>query len=164
MPKSHDQVLTVEEAPPEATPQPAPLLDFPEPIGPADLTAVVEDIAPGMTEAEYSDLYRVAHNDNAKFDFMKAVYAARNIKEAPAALPPVAPRILEQTRAEMAAGAAAVAANAAQQGARRPTPPTPADGTTASVFRPEDFDEYKNTFKSPVQTTSKDAGGKRAMG
>lgn len=164
MPKSQDQVLTVEEVHEETPPAPAPLLDFPEPIGPADLTALVEDVGPGLTDEQYTDLYRTAHNDNAKFDFTKAVYAARNKPEVVTPTPPIAPRIQDQTRAEMAAGQAAVAAAEAQKAFRRPPVPTPADGTTASVFRPEEFDEYKSTFKSPVQTTSKDAGGRRAMG
>jgi len=164
MPKTKDNLLTVEEAPEPPMPGPSPLVDFQEPIAPKDLVAAVEDAPEVVLTPEQLDaMHAAARRDNDKFNFVQRVMEARKPKQEDAVSQPVAPRILDQTKAEMEEGRAQVTRHAAQQ-ASRPKPVTsPSEGTNQAVFRPGDFTEYKNTFKSPQQTVSKDSGA-RAMG
>lgn len=70
--------------------------------------------------------------------------------------PPPTVRQAEQTRLEMEAGRRAVQRAEASQ-SFRPNQTDPTEGTNTPVYRPGDVDEYRNTFKSPVMTKSKDA-------
>lgn len=157
-----------EPNPPEETVQ-SGLVDFAEPPAAHDPTLLaaittVEEIEqvqepsrPVISPEQYEELQRVAKLEDEKRDFLLKVAAARKQPVENIATPPVAERILEQTKAEMAAGAALVAKHGAAM-ARRPAPaPDRWDGNNnQSVLRPEAFDEYRTQFKTPGQTPSKD--------
>jgi cell division septation protein DedD len=75
---------------------------------------------------------------------------------------PVPALIAEQTRLEMEAGRKANEHHAAIQAIppRRIDPPRGVvEPKTVPVFRPGDVDEYRDTFKSPVQTQDKQRTG-----
>jgi hypothetical protein len=110
-------------------------------------TAVIED-APDVVEAshglsneEFYRLHAAATQENDKADFMKRLITAR---QAPAPVlnlekPQMSERVMEQTNAELAAGAALVEKHAAQQANRAPHPVDKGEGNTVSVFRPADY-------------------------
>lgn len=88
-----------------------------------------------------------AGRDETKRDFTLKVLAARAKKEEPPAPPPpLAPRMAEQTNAEIEAGRKMNAHHAALQ-VHRPKPPGPEHGEKhQAVFRPADYvpDPKKN--------------------
>lgn len=144
-----------------ASPDKSAPINFAEPISAADQTAAVADNPQDqlISEAQMAELQRVARHDNVKRDFTLKVLAARQPPPPDAPPPPLAPRVVDQTNAEIAAGRKMNEHHAALQ-ARRPAQVqnTKVDGHTVSVYRPEEFDEYKASFKSQGQTVSKDAG------
>lgn len=143
------------------------LKDFaaqPAPKPAEDVTAAVTEQPPAkqveqplISPEQLAKLQQEASRENDKQDFIKRVMEARkpDPKYTPAAPGPVAPRIVEQTNAEMMAGQALVAKNAELQAKRVPPPPDKSEGRTVEVLRPPEFREYKNSFKSPGQTPDK---------
>jgi len=138
------QAASVETGLEVAQPQSDPI-NFEEPVSAADLTAGVadtpEEARPLLTEAQMLALQAEASRDDTKRDFTLKVLAARAKKEdEPAPPPPLAPRVVDQTNAEILEGRRLNAHHAALQ-ARRPSvpPPTAADGKTVAVFRPGDY-------------------------
>lgn len=118
-------------------------ISFEEPISAADLTAGVgdkpEDALPPISQAELAELQRVAGHENAQRDFTHAVLAARTPPPEPVAPPPLAPRIVDQTNAEIEAGRKMNAHHAALA-VHRPAPVLQEHGEkTVAVFRPNDF-------------------------
>lgn len=95
-------------------------------------------------------------------EFEAAVLKAREVPEKVIIPPAPTERQAERTRLEQEAGRRRIAVNEAQLAYRNPGTAVPdarelaAQPTTTPVFRPNDFDEYKTTFKSPAQTVSKD--------
>ena len=83
---------------------------------------------------------RVAALEAEKQAFYKRIADARAAGiPAPIITQPVPPRIMAQTQAEMAAGAAQVAKHAAEMGKRIIPVTLPTDGTMTPVFRPGDY-------------------------
>ncbi len=125
-----------EEVLPEASVQ---TIDFPEPPGVADQTVIVHSDREVVTDAQMAALRAAAEQDNTKRDFTLAVLEARRPIEPELVPQPIAPRIVDQTNAEMAAGRAAVA-KADEHYARHGRPKSQEEVTnTVSVFRPEDY-------------------------
>lgn len=131
-------------APPKSDP-----ISFEEPVSVADLTAGVgdkpEDAVPLVTADQLRSLQSEADRDNTKRDFTLKVLAARAKEVQPEqAPPPLAPRIAEQTNAEIAAGRKMNAHHEALQ-VHRPKP-DPTNEKHQSVFRPGDYvpDPKKN--------------------
>lgn len=171
MPKqSTPQAAPTQAPPPEATDQSAPI-QFADPVSPADLTAgtgetpaaavaaVEATLAPqekpielGITDKEMSALQAEANRDNIKKDFFDKVHAAR-VKEhqEPAAPPPIAPRIVDQTNAELQAGAALVAKNEELRVRRSPPVPDNTEGKNTAVFRPGDYVPNQRKGQGNVQ-------------
>lgn len=124
-------------------------------------TLVTDTMPEQHAVTEYpKDLYSEAHSENTKRDFMRKVAEARAPKPEPPPPQPVAPRIMEQTRLEMEAGAERVRL-AELERVNRPKPmPEKGDGTNTPVLRPDAYDEYVKSFRSQAQTVSKDALGR----
>lgn len=126
----------------------------PAPKAAEPVTAAVTAEAPKVAEQPLVDpklmeaLQKEANRENDKIDFMAKVMRARepNPKDLPAPPPPVAPRVVEQTNAELAAGAAMVAKNTALAAKRVPPPPDKSEGTSVEVLRPARYipDPKKN--------------------
>ncbi len=117
-------------------------IDFIDPVSAADLKIVAHEDREVVSEAQMSQLRAAADNDDLKRDFTLQVLAARQLaqdSDKPPPPQPIAPRIQEQTNAEMAAGRAAVA-KADEHYSRhgRPQAPDQPEGTVA-VFRPDDY-------------------------
>jgi hypothetical protein len=118
-------------------------------------------VSPAL-DALAKDEARIAVLEADKQAFYQRVLDAKQAGLPATPVPqPIPERILVQTQAEMAAGAAAVAVHAEAQGRRIITPQTPRPGvvepTTTPVFVPGSHNEYAGTFKSPAQTVSKDS-------
>ncbi len=129
----------VSETATETPSQPPQMINFAEPLAPADLTAGVSDKAdePLLTAADLKALHAQAHRDDEKRDFtLKVLEARAPVNTEPVEMPVIADRILEQTRLEMEAGRK-MNDHHASLAVHRP-PPAPDKGTTA-VFRPEDY-------------------------
>jgi hypothetical protein len=140
MPSPQEQDQPVETGLSAAAPQPnSDPIHFAEPISEAEQTAVVSD-EPTITEAQMNALQAEAARDDTKRDFTLKVLEARAKKdEPPAAPPPLAPRMADQTNAEIEAGRKMNEHHASLQ-ARRPVHvPTQADGKSTAVFRPGDY-------------------------
>lgn len=83
-----------------------------------------------------------AEQDEKRVEFMKRYYAAREETAFPRVMTqPVAPAVAEQTKAEMAAGAALNSHHASLRGGRVNTPPVDVAGGAkmVPVFRPADY-------------------------
>lgn len=131
--------LEVAQAP---APQQSEPISFEEPVSAADLTAGVgdkpEDAVPLVTAEQLRALQTEADRDNTKRDFTLKVLAARAKEAQPEqAPPPLAPRIAEQTNAEIAAGRKMNEHHAALQ-VHRPKP-DPTNEKHQAVFRPGDY-------------------------
>lgn len=127
----------------EAAQEPSAPINFEEPISAADLTAGVadtpEEARPLLTEAQMLALQGEAARDDTKRDFTLKVLAARAKKEEePPAPPPLAPRVVDQTNAEILAGRAMNEHHAALQ-ARRPPVEKQRGEKHEAVFRPADY-------------------------
>lgn len=118
-------------------------IQFKEPVSAADQVAVVADSPQEQAISEKSlDILRAAaNNEDLKRDFTLKVLAARaKHDEAPAATPSLAPRVIDQTNAEMEAGRKMNEHHAALAVHRPAAPaPHPNEATTTSVFRPADY-------------------------
>lgn len=137
-----------EATPPKASPPAAPTTD-----------------ASAANIPEYPrELYDEASIENEHRDFNDRLLKARLPNQGKPAYetPPVPDAVVKQTDLEMKAGAERVkhfenleherkglAARTKEAWEKTPAANTP-------VFRPPDFSEYRNTFKSPAQTPSKD--------
>lgn len=136
---------TAPDNPPEQS-QPINFADTTEPKVAAVVTDEApegfQDPVPEITERELYTLQREAQRENEKRDFFAKLQAARAPKPQPEYVPPpLAPRLAEQIKAELAAGAAAVARHEENR-ARRPQPapnPEPWEGKVEAVFRPRDY-------------------------
>ncbi len=148
MPTNDPQTEMPTETGLEATPEPAPLINFEDPIAEADQVAVVADNpqAQAISEKHLAELHAAASRENAARDFTNNVLAARaKANEPPPPPAPVPPQIQAQTNAEMEAGRQAVAKHAAQM-AKYPRPPVEDETRATPVFRPSDYvpDPKKN--------------------
>lgn len=144
MPETSQEQLveTGLEAVAEATQPKSDPINFEEPISAADLTAGVadkpEDATPVVSVEQLRALQNEAERDNTKRDFTIKVLAARQKNDEPEQPPPpLAPRIAEQTNAEIAAGRKMNAHHAALQ-VHRPKVEPELDKHQA-VFRPGDY-------------------------
>lgn len=122
--------------------KPSPPISFAEPVSEKDLTAGVgdkpEDAVPVVTADQLAALQKEADRDNTKRDFTLKVLEARKQNDQPeAAPPPLAPRIAEQTNAEIEAGRKMNAHHAALA-VHRP-PPDHTNEKHQAVFRPGDY-------------------------
>lgn len=127
---------------PAPEPKPDKEISFAEPISAADLTAGVadtpEEARPVLTEAQMAALQAEANRDETKREFTLKVLAARAKKAEPdAPPPPLAPRIAEQTNAEIAAGRKMNEHHASLQVHRHP--PEQTNEKHQAVFRPADY-------------------------
>lgn len=113
--------------------------------------ALIED-APMPREVEKFDIDRPRTIE----ELHERIRAHREPKPEPPRPVPTE-RQQKQIDDEMAAGKRASERAAAQQALARPRATEPTDGTSTPVFRPGDVDEYRGSFKSQVQTPSKDA-------
>jgi hypothetical protein len=140
MPSPQEQDQPVETGLSEAaTPPKSDPIQFADPISEAEQTAVVSD-EPTITEAQMNALQAEAARDDTKRDFTLKVLEARAKKdEPPAPPPPLAPRMADQTNAEIEAGRKMNAHHAALQSRRPVHVPTQADGKSTAVFRPGDY-------------------------
>lgn len=126
-----------------ATPAPA-TVNIPDAPAPSPTFAASDTPLVSVTPEQLSALRAAkqkADDEAATKEFYDRILAARtapNEADKPAPVQPVAPQILAQTRAEMAAGQAAVAKHAAERAAN-PPPPVKPDGTMTPVFRPPDY-------------------------
>lgn len=153
MPTDQEEtVVSGLEAP--VAPEPKPITDIaettaetPRADAPLAISGLGDDVTtrvfevnhPAVVAADLEKAREQADNDDLKRDFTLKVLAARQLDQPkPYVTPPIPPRIAEQTRLEMEAGARRVAEFQEQQ-ASRPRPPAPVDGSTTSVFRPEDY-------------------------
>lgn len=109
-----------------------------------------------MTARQEREMRDDAEADDRVHDFVKQLAEANQPLPPPPPPAPVSQRLLDQTAAEMEAGRKAVEA-AAAAAASRPRP-APAQPESTPVFRPEKYDEYRNSFKSPAQTVDKSKG------
>lgn len=136
-------------APPENPVNDTPI-SFAEPE--TQQTALIEDdnspvekaeASHGLTDEQFYKLHQEAVAENEKADFRARILAARNAKPAPEPVkPPIAERVAEQTKAEMAAGKKLVEQRAAEQAMRSGMPrpaPDKGEGTTTEVFRPANY-------------------------
>jgi hypothetical protein len=108
----------------------------------------------GITSREMEQLHDEARRENQKKDFHDKVMDARRPKPEPVFNPPaLAPRMVEQLNAELAAGAAQVAKHAAHQ-AKHGTPPQLPEPNVKPVFRPGDYvpDPKKGQGRIVAQT------------
>lgn len=153
-PPPEAQPAPVPEQPQAAVAEPAPNtnpISFDEPVSAADLTAGVgdkpEDAVPLVSAEQLAALQKEAAREDTKRDFTLKVLAARARRDEPEqAPPPLAPRIAEQTNAEIAAGRKMNEHHASLQ-VHRPHPPAENHGEKhQSVFRPGDYvpDPKKN--------------------
>lgn len=95
---------------------------------------------PLLDPRQMEALQKEAHRENQKKDFYDKVMAARHPPQEPEAPPPpLAPRVVEQTNAELAAGRALVARNEELAASRRPRAADATEGTNKPVFRPADY-------------------------
>lgn len=96
---------------------------------------------PVLTDREFQALYAAAEQEDMKRDFaLKIMEANKPVPEPVQMAGPVPARVMEQTKAEMAAGAAQVAKHAAAEAGRPPRPKDPYnEGRTDAVFRPSDY-------------------------
>jgi uncharacterized protein YukE len=109
---------------------------------------------------KFAKVYEEATNTNFQKDFVQRVLEARQQPAQAPSLPmQVAPRVLEQTRLEMAAGREQVERVAAERASRQAPLPDKWDGKNTEVFRPGEFTEYKGSFKSQGQTPDKATSG-----
>lgn len=148
-------------AEPEATqapPPPSPPISFAEPAAQLADGAVVSDEKPAgfqdpvVSPQELAALHAEANRENQKRNFVQQVLAARTQPPEPVYDAPVAPRIIEQTNAELEAGRALVAKNEQLQAARRPPQAEP-EGSKP-VFRPADYvpDQKKGQGNTQART------------
>ncbi len=148
--------------PPQAeSAAPADLIDFPEPETPVKAVPrpkVRVARKSTLSAEEELALINEAEGEDIKRTFALELMEARKPVEQVVITQPPIPRLMEQTRLEMEAGRAAVAKVAAERGVRPAPVKEKWDGNTVSVFRPEDYAEYKETFKSTVQTADKGRG------
>lgn len=120
--------------------QPAVPADF-QPVATA---APVEPAAPEkkLNARDAAEEAWKAEQDEKRADFMKRYYAAREETAFPRVMTqPVAPAVAEQTKAEMAAGAALNEHHASLRGGRVNSPPVDVAGGAkmVPVFRPADY-------------------------
>lgn len=136
-----------EAASAEAPPNTAPIQiadDTPPPQVAKDFAVSDEKpadfVEPVIDAASMEKLQAEAKRDDVKRDFTLKILEARKPKPEPQVEPPpLAPRVVEQTNAELAAGRAMVAKNEELAAARRPRVPEPTDGKVTPVFRPGDY-------------------------
>lgn len=107
------------------------------------------------------NIYNEAHVSNDRMDFEERLMASRAPPDVkPYVPPPVPDAIAERTRQEMQAGAKRVEEFKVIEQDRRIQAATrakePWEGETVEVFRPGNFEEYKNTLRQVGNTTSKD--------
>jgi hypothetical protein len=129
------------EAKVEASPEPSAPINFAEPVSAADLVAGVSEdpdkAVPVISADQLAALQAQAANDDVKRDFTLKVLAARAKNDVPEPVPPpLAPRVAEQTRAEIEAGRKMNAHHAALA-VHRPAPVP--DKNSTPVFRPGDY-------------------------
>lgn len=143
MDQPQDQpVVTGLEVAPEPAPQKQDPINFAEPVSAADLTAGVgekpEEAVPVISAEQLRALQNEAAREDLKRDFTLKVLEARKQNDAPEpAPPPLAPRMAEQTNAEIAAGRKMNEHHAALQFHR---PKVEQDRTKhEAVFRPADY-------------------------
>jgi hypothetical protein len=106
-----------------------------------------ESVFTTLPGKELDEVYSDAEEENKKLNFFRDVMEARKPPPRPEPTPqPVPPRVLKQTEAEMAAGAARNK-HYEEHHSRHGRPPVdPADGTMQPVFRPGEYvpDGVKN--------------------
>lgn len=142
MPKTSAPQEALTETPPDTQPVANEPITFAEPISAADQTAIVADNPDErlISEAQMQALQKEAARDDTKRDFTLKVLAARAKQDQPeAAPPPLAPRIADQTNAEIAAGQKMNAHHAALAVHRPVHVPHPTEGRSTAVFRPGDY-------------------------
>lgn len=106
---------------------------------PAEAPAAPREV-PFLTEHDLSKLHAEAMREDEKFEFTrKLVEAYKPPPEQVYVQPPIAPRVVAQTNAELEAGRKIVAENEALQSQRvhRPAPPEHSGNT--EVFRPANY-------------------------
>jgi hypothetical protein len=153
-PSVEPSVPTEAPAPVDASVDAAPpaTISFAEPV--VVQTAVIED-APeveashGLTDEQFAAVHKEAVAENDKEDFRARILAARAPQPEPEPMKPVmSDRMLEQTKAELAAGAEMVKKNEAERLARGHTVHVPdrGEGKNTEVFRPANYipDPKKN--------------------
>ena len=108
---------------------------------PATETPVKTRVERQNTLPEEDELVMIneAEMEDVKRTFTLELLKSREPVEVVHATPPIAPRIVEQTRLEMEAGKAAVAKAAEQAGNRPVRKPDPSEGKTVAVFSPGDY-------------------------
>lgn len=135
--------------------EPPVLQALPETI---EVEAAIADLPKPTPRKESTWQEKKDSIDNAaereKMEFYEKIMAARTPPpEAPKPPPPVAPRITEQTAAEMAAGAEQVARHAHQR-LVNPPPPREDDTRTTRVFAPEDYVPDPRKGQGIIPTTT----------
>jgi len=134
-------------------------INFEEPASLAGLQVAVSDERPEgfvdpapISDREMDKLRAEAERENAKVEFAKKIVAARAPKDVPPAPPPpMAPRMVEQTNAEILAGQQAVARHAEHYAKHRPAP---VQENTKAVFRPGDYVPDQQKGQGYVQARS----------
>lgn len=149
----------------EAAPAASADVPFAQVVGLSDdVTRKVGEINQPLAVAQATQDFKLqdqlaAENENTKRTFLAKVAATRKAHEPKPYTPPEVPaQIAENTRLEMEAGRKRVSEFEEMERLRPKKAPVddPRVGKTTSVFRPEEFDEYKSAFRSPAQTVSKD--------
>ncbi len=110
-----------------------------------------------LPEEDELVLINEAELEDAKRTFTLELLKSREPVEVKHVTPPIAPRILEQTRLEMEAGKVAVAKAAEQAGNRPARKPDPSEGNTVAVFSPGDYvpDQKKGQGNIEVREVSR---------
>jgi hypothetical protein len=135
-------VAVADEAPPvSASNDPISIVEPETTVVAKEFVASDKPIEPVLTDREFQALYAAAEQEDMKRDFaLKIMKANEPVPEPVQMAGPVPARVMEQTKAEMAAGAAQVAKHAAAEAGRPPRPKDPYnEGRNEAVFRPSDY-------------------------
>lgn len=155
-PKTIDTTAAPTPPTPEVQTQPGALVDFKEPVSAADQTAIVHEDRAVVSELQMHKLREAAENEDLARDFTQQVMAARQSQVEKVPEPsPIAPRIVEQTNAEMTAGRACVAAAEAHFHRHgKPVRPDAEEKGTVAVFRPGDYIPDQKKGQGNIQATT----------
>ena len=145
-PNPQDKLIDEARPETEKPAPPSPPISFEEPAAQLAEGVAISDekpadfVDPVISDKEMAALQKEAALEDKKRDFFNKIQAARTPKPEPEFVPPpLAPRVMEQTNAELEAGRALVAKHEALQAARRPAAPPNDEAQTKPVFRPGDY-------------------------